>query len=105
MYAVIETGNRQYRVNKGDIIEVELLQGDKDSTIKLSNVLLIANDGSVEVGQPHVKGAAVEAKILDPNFLSDKVESFKYKNKTGYRRTIGHRQHLTKLKIEDIKRE
>lgn len=99
MYAIIESGGKQYKVKKGDVLEVELIEAKRHVTF--DNVLLISSNGKTEIGTPHVKGAKVSAKVLaiakDP-----KVTVFKYKNKTNYHRTRGHRQPLTRVQIEDL---
>jgi large subunit ribosomal protein L21 len=99
-YAVIETGGKQYRVSPGDTLDVELLENQQQVTFK--NVLLFADGGTVEVGTPYLKGAAVTARVKGTN-KDDKVTTFKYKNKTNYHRTIGHRQNYTRIEIEEIK--
>ena len=100
MYAVIETGGKQYRVSPGDILDVELLENKESVTF--NEVLLFADGGTIEVGTPYLKGAKVSAKVLGVN-KDDKVTTFKYKNKINYHRTIGHRQNYTRIQIEEIK--
>lgn len=100
MYAVIETGGKQYQVSPGDILDVELLP-DKEK-VSFTNVLLFADSGKVAVGTPYLNGAEVSGKVLGNN-KDDKVTTFKYKNKTNYHRTIGHRQNYTRIQIEEIK--
>ena len=100
MYAVIETGGKQYKVEKGDTIKIELFDAEKDITF--SNVLLVVDDGKVEIGTPYVAQAKVKAKVIEHG-KADKVIVFKYKNKINYRRKRGHRQPFTKVQIEDIK--
>lgn len=95
MYAVIETGGKQYRVSAGDILDVELL--DNQKSVTFSNVLFLADGEKVEVGTPYLKGAQVSAKVLGNN-KDDKVTTFKYKNKINYHRTIGHCQNYTRLR-------
>jgi len=99
MYAIIETGGKQYKVNEGDIIDVELLEAKRHVTF--DEVLFLSNNGKTEVGAPYVKGAKVSAKVLGEG-KDPKVTTFKYKNKTNYHRTIGHRQRYTRLEIEKI---
>jgi len=101
MYAVIKTGGKQYRVENGDIIEVEKLTADAGSTISLSPVLMLNDDKSSKVGNPVIEGAAVSAEVLEQT-RGDKIIVFKKKRRKGYRRTIGHRQDLTVLKITDV---
>ena len=101
MYAVIKTGGKQYRVENGDIIEVEKLPADAGSTISLSPVLMFNDDKASKVGNPVIEGAAVSAEVLEQT-RGDKIIVFKKKRRKGYRRTIGHRQDLTVLKITDV---
>lgn len=100
MYAIIETGGKQLKVSKGDVVDVELL--DAKRSVTFDKVLLFADDGNVEIGTPYVKGAKVSAKVLGNN-KDDKVTSFKFKNKTNYHRTIGHRQNYTRVEIQEVK--
>ena len=102
MYAIIESGNKQYKVEKGSVIDVELLGAEKNGIIKIDNILLVADGDEVKIGAPYVKGAAVSAVVVEDEIKDDKVVSFKYKNKTNYHRTIGHRQKYTRLKVESI---
>jgi len=101
MYAVIKTGSKQYRVANGDIIEVERLAGDPGSAVSLSQVLMLNDDKSSTVGTPFVEGAAVNAEVVEQT-RGDKIIVFKKKRRKGYRRTIGHRQDLTVLRITDV---
>lgn len=100
MYAIIETGGKQQKVFPGDILDVELIE-DKEKTV-FKNVLLISDGEKVAIGKPYLSGAEVTAKIME-NLKDDKVTTFKYKNKTNYHRTIGHRQNYTRVQIEEIK--
>lgn len=100
MYAIIETGGKQYKVKPGDTIDVELLEAKQHITF--DTVLFISDNGKTEIGTPYVKGAKVSAKVLE-NIKDDKVTTFKYKRKTNYHRTIGHRQPLTRIQIEEVK--
>jgi len=101
MYAVIETGNKQYRVNKGDVIEIELLDKKPEESVTFDHVLLVSDQEKIEVGMPYVSGAKVTGKVMG-DFLDKKVTTFKYKHKTNYHRTKGHRQPLTKVMIEEV---
>ena len=101
MYAVIETGSKQYKVSQGDIIEVELLGEQPEAAVKFDKVLLLASDDKIEVGTPYVAGAKVSGKVIK-DFQSDKVTTFKYKNKINYHRTKGHRQRLTQVEIQEV---
>lgn len=101
MYAVVETGGKQYRVAPGDVIEVEKLAGEPGEEITLDRVLLVANEGDVRIGTPVVAGARVVANV-EGAIKGPKLIVFKYKPKTRYRVKTGHRQHLTRLIIKDI---
>ncbi|MFA4967714.1 MAG: 50S ribosomal protein L21 [Candidatus Margulisiibacteriota bacterium] len=101
MYAVIETGNKQYKVNKGDVIEIELLDKKPEESVTFDHVLLVSDNDKIEVGMPYVSGAKVTGKIIG-DFKAKKVITFKYKHKTNYHRTKGHRQPMTKVKIEEV---
>ena len=102
MYAVIKTGGKQYRVQKDDILEVELLDAKKGDTVSLDEVLLVGSEGNAKIGTPTVAGASVKAEVLD-QIRGDKVIVFKKKRRQNYRRKNGHRQSLTVVKITDIK--
>ena len=104
MYAVIETGGRQYRVSPGDTIQVEKLSGDVGETITLGNVLLLGSGADVAVGTPQLSEAHVEARIVAQK-RGKKIIIFKHKRRKGYRRKQGHRQYLTTLKITNIHAE
>ncbi|ACD53687.1 50S ribosomal protein L21 [Clostridium botulinum] len=101
MYAVLATGGKQYRVQEGDVIYVEKLDAEVDSTVELTEVLAVANGEGIKVGAPVVEGAKVTAKVLAQG-KQKKVIVFKYKAKKDYRRKNGHRQPYTKLVIEKI---
>lgn len=102
MYAVVVTGGKQYKVAEGDILYVEKLTADVDSTVELDNVLLVGKDnGETVVGKPMVEGAKVTAKVLAQG-KAKKVVVFKYKPKKDYRKKQGHRQPYTKIQIEKI---
>ena len=101
MYAVIETGAKQYKVAKNDIILVEKLDSKAGSEVKLSKVLLAKDGNTVHVGNPYIKGAHVVCESLG-EIRSPKVVAFKYKKRKSEKKKIGHRQNLTKLKIKDI---
>ncbi len=101
MYAVIKTGGKQYRVANGDVIAVEKLAGEPGSVISLAPVLMLNDDKSSTVGTPIVEGAAVSAEVLEQT-RGDKIIVFKKKRRKGYRRTIGHRQDITVLRITDV---
>lgn len=103
MFAILETGNHQYKVAEGDVLEVELLKNDsisKDNKVNFESVLLV-QDNDVLIGQPFVPNALVTAKVLD-EIKAPKVIVFKKKSKKQYKRTKGHRQKLHKIQIEKI---
>ena len=101
MYAVIETGGKQYRVQEGDQLFVEKLEIQEGEAVELNKVLLVSNDGNVTVGKPFVEGVSVSAKVLE-NGKARKVVIYKYKAKKDYRKKQGHRQPYTKLEIQKI---
>ena len=101
MYAIVQTGGKQYRVAEGDVINVEKLDAKEGSTITLNEVLVIEDADKTLVGKPFVEGAAVEAEVLEHG-KGEKVIIFKYKAKKDYRRKKGHRQPFTKLEIKSI---
>ncbi|GFN34494.1 50S ribosomal protein L21 [Tepidimicrobium xylanilyticum] len=101
MYAIIETGGKQYRVQEGDVVFVEKLDVEEGEKIDLSKVLLIKKEDDLVIGRPYVEGAKVEATVLKQG-KSKKIIIFKYKPKKNYRKKQGHRQPYTKLKIEKI---
>ncbi|HTX71884.1 MAG TPA: 50S ribosomal protein L21 [Rectinemataceae bacterium] len=100
MYAVVEFNGKQYRAEKGDVLRVDRVEAEKGSSLSLDKVLLISGE-SVKVGLPYVAGAAVKTVVQD-EVKGDKVIVFKYKPKKDYRRTHGHRQPYTLLKVEEI---
>jgi large subunit ribosomal protein L21 len=102
MYAVIETGSKQYRVAAGETLEIERLATEAGQTVTFDRVLLVNNDGKVSLGVPAVKGATVTADIVEHK-RGPKTIAFKMKRRKGYHRTVGHRQELTVVKIKDIK--
>lgn len=102
MYAVIQTGGKQYRVAEGDVVRVELLEKEPKQSVVFDQVLLVSKDSDVLVGQPTVKGAQVEAEVIR-NGRSKKVVIFKKKRTTTYQRTQGHRQGFTEVRIKGIK--
>lgn len=101
MYAIVETGGKQYRVTPGDMLQVELLKVEKGERLSLDKVLLVADDDGVKIGNPFLEGATVDATIMDHG-KSKKVLVFKYKSKKNYRRLRGHRQNFTEIRIDSI---
>ncbi|NVJ93393.1 MAG: 50S ribosomal protein L21 [Methylocystaceae bacterium] len=102
MFAIVKTGGKQYTVAENDVIIVEKLAGEAGSEIKLEDVLLVGAEGKTTVGTPLVKGASVTAEVLEQG-KGDKVIIFKKKRRQQYRRTKGHRQEQTVLRIKSIK--
>ncbi len=102
MYAVIETGGKQYQVREGDIVFVEKLPVEADETVSFDKVIAVSDGESVNVGAPYVAGAVVEAKVLK-NGKAKKITVFTYKPKKGSARKMGHRQPYTQVRIESIK--
>ena len=103
MYAIIQTGGKQFTVKTGDIIEVEKLAVEAGQETVFGEVLAIGgDDGKLTTGTPLVAGAEVKGKVLD-QFRAKKVVAFKMKRRKGYRRTHGHRQNLTRVEIGEIK--
>ena len=102
MYAVIESGGKQYRVSPGDIIRVEKLEAAAGDTVNLDRVLMVGSDEDVRIGNPMLAGASVTATVKSHG-RDDKVRVFKFRRRKHYRKTIGHRQHYTELEITGIK--
>ena len=100
MYAVIETGGKQYRVSEGDIVRVEKLDDEVGSKVSM-DAAMVATDDAVHVGTPTVEGAKVNATVVDTD-RGAKVIAFKKKRRKGYRRRVGHRQTFTALQIDEI---
>jgi large subunit ribosomal protein L21 len=101
MYAVIETGGKQYRVSPGQTIEVDTLAGDVGSDVEFSRVLAVSNEANELLIGDALKSARVRAKIAGHG-RGDKIIVFKFKRKKQYKRTIGHRQNFTRVQIEEI---
>jgi large subunit ribosomal protein L21 len=102
MFAIVEIAGQQFKVEKDQTLYVHRLPQEEGASIELNNVLLIDNNGKVEIGVPSVSGASVKAKVLT-HLKGDKVLVFKKKRRKGYRKMNGHRQYLTKIQIESIK--
>ncbi len=101
MYAVIQTGGKQYRAEPGQTLWVEKLAGNAGDKVSFDQVLLVANDGKVAVGKPTVAGAKVSGSIVEQG-LGEKLVVFKFRRRTSYVRRNGHRQELTAVKIDSI---
>ncbi len=101
MYAVIRSGGKQYRVSQGGSVRVEKLEGEIGSSITLADVLMIGGEGEVKIGTPTVDGAQVTGTIVDQG-RGKKIRVFKMKRRKGYRRTQGHRQDYTEIRVDAI---
>ncbi len=101
MYAIFQTGGKQYRVSEGDVITVEKIAANEGDVVTFDQVLTVVNDADVKVGTPVVEGAKIIAKV-EKQDKARKILVFKYKAKSNYRRRQGHRQPFTKLTIEKI---
>lgn len=101
MYAVVEFGGKQYRVEKDMVLLVDKVKGDSP-TLKIDNVLLCSDGSKISVGKPYVSGASVSASIMG-TVKSKKVRGFKFRRRKKYRRTLGHRQEYLQIKINEVK--
>ena len=102
MYAIIETGGKQYKVSEGDVIYIEKLNVAEGDTVSFDKVLAVVDGEKSRFGAPYLDGASVEANVVK-NGKSKKIIVFKYKAKKNYRRKSGHRQPYTKVQITSIK--
>jgi large subunit ribosomal protein L21 len=102
MYAVVETGGKQYRVSAGDVVEIERLTAEAGQPVTFDRVLLVNNDGQVAIGRPTVSGAAVVGEVVKHK-RGPKLVAWKMKRRKGYHRKVGHRQDLTVVRISEIK--
>jgi large subunit ribosomal protein L21 len=102
MYAVIETGGKQYRVAPGDTLDIERLESEPGKSLVLDKVLFVAKDGDFKVGNPTIAKASIVADVIQ-HVRGEKKTTFKMKRRKGYHKTIGHRQELTRIKINEIK--
>ncbi len=101
MYAVIMSGGKQYRVSEGDVVRVEQLAADSGAQVEFKDVLLVKTDEKTYIGRPMVEGASVQGTVAE-NAQGEKVLVFKYKKKKQYKRTRGHRQHYSEVRIDKI---
>jgi large subunit ribosomal protein L21 len=101
VYAIIKTGGKQYMVNEGDVLNVEKLEVESGEKVMFEEVLAVGDNGELQIGNPVVSGAKVEATVVGSG-KAKKVIVFKYKPKKDYRKKQGHRQPFTKVKIEKI---
>ena len=102
MYAVLETGGKQYRVAAGETVEVDRLEAEAGKPVTLDRVLFVSGDDKLFVGAPTVANATIVADVVE-HFRDQKKVAFKMKRGKGYHRTVGHRQEMTRLKISEIK--
>ena len=102
MYAIIETGGKQYRVSEGDVVFVEKLEVKENDAVSFDKVIAVSGDNGITVGNPYVDGAAVNATVVKQG-KDKKITVFTYKPKKGSSRKLGHRQPYTKVRIESIK--
>lgn len=100
-YAVIRTGGKQYKINEGDVIDVERLSPTNDKSVTFSEVLMVTDGEDVKLGAPLLSGVSVTGTVVD-DIRGEKIRIAKYKAKVRYRRITGHRQALTRVKIESI---
>jgi large subunit ribosomal protein L21 len=101
MYAVIQTGGKQYRVAQGDTLKIEKLAGEEGDTIKFDRVLMLADGDNIQVGAPFIDGGLVNATVVK-HARADKIWVFKLRRRKNSRRQQGHRQHYTEVKINSI---
>ncbi len=101
MYAIVETGGKQYRVKPGDVVNIERLDVDPDAAVEFDRILAVSNGDGMVLGTPVVDGARVKGRVLGHQ-RGDKIIIFKYKAKKGYRRKAGHRQWYTRVRVEEI---
>ena len=102
MYAVIESCGKQYKVTEGDVVFFEKLDAEEGKKVTFDKVVLVSDEGKIEIGTPYVKGVKVEGKVVSQG-KGKKIIVYKYKAKKNYRRTQGHRQPYTKVEITTIK--
>lgn len=100
-FSIVKIGKSQYQVQKGQVFDVEKLDGKKGDKVVFDDVLLTSKKGKTKIGKPFLKGEKVEAKIVE-QFKDKKIKIFKYTAKSRYRRKMGHRQQLTKLQVTKI---
>jgi large subunit ribosomal protein L21 len=101
MYAVINTGGKQYKVSPGDVVRVESLDAKKGDTVEIKDVYMIADGDNVSVGKPTLKSAKVTAEVVEDG-RGEKLIIFKHRRRKGYRNTNGHRQNYTAIKVKEI---
>lgn len=102
MFAIVETGGKQYQVEEGRYVDIELLEGEADSKVVFDKIVMLVNGKKSKVGQPYVSGASVEGKIVKHD-KAKKIIVFKQRPKKGYRKKQGHRQEFTRVMISKIR--
>ena len=101
MYAVIATGGKQYKVSPGDVVRVESLEAKMGETVEIKDVYMIADGDKISIGKPTLASAKVTVEVVDED-RGEKLLIFKHRRRKGYRKTIGHRQNYTAIKIKEI---
>jgi large subunit ribosomal protein L21 len=101
VYAIVRDRGMQYRVEEGQVLEIDLLDAEPGSNIELSEVLLVGGGDAIKVGAPVVDGARVQAEVIGET-KGEKIVVFRYRNKKRYRRRVGHRQRYTQIKVTSI---
>lgn len=101
MYAIVETGGKQYRVAPGETVKIEKIEGERGDTYVFDKVLAVSEDGATRFGAPYVEGASIKGTIMQQG-KAKKILVFKYRPKTNYRRRSGHRQRFTEVRIDSI---
>ncbi|HGE72313.1 TPA: 50S ribosomal protein L21 [Candidatus Poribacteria bacterium] len=102
MYAIFETGGKQYKASAGDIINIEKTDISEDGKVELKNVLMLVDEDQVEIGKPNVENASIVGHLIE-YVKGKKIIAFKSKRRKGYHRKIGHRQTYMKIQIDEIK--
>lgn len=102
MYAVIKTGGKQYKVSPGDMVRVEKLEAKAGETVEFKDVFMVADGDKVSVGKPALASAKVTAEVMGDG-RGEKILIFKHRRRKGFRKTIGHRQDFTTIKVKEIK--
>lgn len=104
MYAIIKTGGKQYKVSEGAYIQVEKLEADVDDTVNFDKVLMLNDNGQIEVGTPYLENATVSGKVVRAS-KKEKIKVVKFKRRKRYMRSTGHRQSFSEIEITDIKKQ
>ena len=101
MYAMVEIKGNQYKAEKGELLTVDVVASEKGDVVEFDSVLLLRDDKNLKIGEPYIAGAKVKA-VVEDHVRGDKVIVHKYKRRKRYKRTRGHRQHYTVLRVEEI---